>query len=153
MQRTRREKTTLELVHSCMSPHSPVCRRCQFSFYFIPKKANSKQQQTKKKTRTKQLWEYFRPHDGHRFVLLFKIFNRHFIWLSFDNETEFFHHPIEFKTRPLNNKNIMTMRKYLRDGDGEIGSEQLGALPEAIERRNDGARENIFKNLHIHQID
>lgn len=47
----------------------------------------------------------------------------------------------------------MTMRKYLRDGDGEIGSEQLGALPEAIERRNDGARENIFKNLHIHQID
>jgi hypothetical protein len=38
----------------------------------------------------------------------------------------------------------------LRDGDGEIGSKQLGALPEAVERRDDGARENIFKNLQIH---
>ena len=40
----------------------------------------------------------------------------------------------------------MQMR-CLRNGDGEIGSEQFGSFPEAVEWRDDGARENVLENL------
>ena len=67
----------------------------------------------------------------------------HFRFLSLMKESK------ETKTE----KKKKSWRGYLRDSDGQIGSEQLWALPEAVERRNDGARENVFKNLQIHQID
>jgi hypothetical protein len=40
-----------------------------------------------------------------------------------------------------------TKRNNLRDRDGEIGTEQFRAFPKAVERRDDGARENVFKYL------
>ncbi len=50
------------------------------------------------------------------------------------------------KKRERENKNYR-FSEHLRNSDGEVGSKQFGALPEAIQRCDDGARENIFKNL------
>ena len=36
---------------------------------------------------------------------------------------------------------------YLRDVDGVFGSEELRALPEAVERGNDGTRKEVLQNL------
>lgn len=35
----------------------------------------------------------------------------------------------------------------LRNGDGEVRAEQLRTLPETVERRDDGAREDVLENL------
>jgi len=49
----------------------------------------------------------------------------------------------DYKTR------THTKRNNLRDRDREIGTEQFRAFPKAVERRDDGAREDVFKNLKI----